>query len=52
MIIEDFSSKESLKNLAKNIIEVVSIPLVFDNNSLQISCSIGISIGYEKNIES
>ncbi len=52
IIIENFSSKESLKNLAKKIIEVVSIPVVFDNNSLQISCSIGISIGYEKNIES
>ena len=47
LIIENISSKKCLIELAKKIIEAASIPALFEQNSLQVSCSIGISMCME-----
>jgi len=44
LIIENISSKDCLKILAKKIIDAASVPTVFQETNLQISCSIGISL--------
>jgi diguanylate cyclase (GGDEF)-like protein len=44
LIIEDVSDKNYIDILAKKILNSVSTPLKYDNKTIDISCSIGISI--------
>jgi diguanylate cyclase (GGDEF)-like protein len=44
MIVEDLSDRDDMERLAKKIIEIVSTPISFEDKTISISCSIGISI--------
>jgi len=43
LLVEDVIGRESLEKLAEKIIEAVSVPFYFDEQKINISCSIGIS---------
>jgi len=44
IIVEDVSDRDDMEMLAKKIIEIVSTPISFEDKTISISCSIGISI--------
>ena len=44
ILVENISRKECLEILSKKIIKASRTPVVFDENTLHVSCSIGISI--------
>lgn len=43
LIVEDIDDREFIENLAKKVIDAVATPLEFDQHTLSISCSVGIS---------
>jgi len=47
MIVENFTTKKSLEQMAQKILEAIAVPTKFQGNDLEVSCSIGISICVE-----
>ena len=52
LIVENISSKDCLRGLAKKVIDAASIPTLFQNKKLQISCSIGIGLCINGEVDS
>ena len=49
ILIDDFKDKNDLKIIAQNIIDCISKPILINNTTMFVSCSIGISI-YDDNM--
>jgi diguanylate cyclase (GGDEF)-like protein len=44
IILENFESKENIAGIAKLLIEVLAMPIIFQETELYVTCSIGISM--------
>jgi len=44
IILENFESRENVASIAKNLVEVLAMPILFQEHKLYVTCSIGISM--------